>query len=47
MTLLALFQDASQSMASAHAAIKYIVLALAGHMDNILGKYKVVHLFKY
>lgn len=47
MTLLALFQGASQSMASVHAAIKYIVLALSGHMDNILGKYKVVHLLKY
>lgn len=42
MMLLALFQGARQSMASAHAAIRYIVLALSGHMDNILGKYKVL-----
>ncbi|XP_020872334.1 uncharacterized protein LOC9306524 isoform X1 [Arabidopsis lyrata subsp. lyrata] len=40
--LLGTLQGASQSMASVHAAIKYIVLALSGHMDNILGKYKEV-----
>lgn len=35
------FQGARHSLARARAALKYIVLALSGHMDDILGKYKV------
>lgn len=35
------FQGARHSLAQARAALKYIVLALSGHMDDILGKYKV------
>ena len=37
------FQGAGRSVARAFAALKYIVLALSGHMDDILGKYKVFH----
>ncbi|XP_010528687.1 PREDICTED: uncharacterized protein LOC104805731 isoform X2 [Tarenaya hassleriana] len=40
--LLGTIQGARQSMASARAALKYIVLALSGYIDNILGKYKEV-----
>lgn len=40
--LLGIIQDAHNSLVRARAALKYIVLALSGHMDNILGKYKEV-----
>ncbi|OMP05656.1 Tubulin binding cofactor A [Corchorus olitorius] len=40
--LLGIIQGAQHSMARARAALKYIVLALSGHMDDILGKYKEV-----
>lgn len=36
-------QDAHNSLIRARAALKYIVLALSGHMDDILGKYKVLN----
>ncbi|KAE9611172.1 hypothetical protein Lal_00012079 [Lupinus albus] len=40
--LLGIIQDAPNSLIRARAALKYIVLALSGHMDDILGKYKEV-----
>ncbi|XVE62395.1 hypothetical protein DITRI_Ditri06bG0115100 [Diplodiscus trichospermus] len=40
--LLGIIQGARHAIARARAALKYIVLALSGHMDDILGKYKVV-----
>lgn len=40
--LLGAIQDAKHSLARARAALKYIVLAISGHMDDILGKYKEV-----
>ncbi|XP_068470869.1 uncharacterized protein [Phaseolus vulgaris] len=40
--LLGIIQDAHNSLVRARAALKYIVLALSGHMDDILGKYKEV-----
>ncbi|KAL3573924.1 hypothetical protein D5086_024537 [Populus alba] len=40
--LLGTIQGARHSLARARAALKYIVLALSGHMDDILGKYKEV-----
>ncbi|XP_022718696.1 uncharacterized protein LOC111276964 isoform X3 [Durio zibethinus] len=42
--LLGIIQGARHTMAHARAraALKYIVLALSGHMDDILGKYKEV-----
>ncbi|XP_061338809.1 uncharacterized protein LOC133285568 isoform X2 [Gastrolobium bilobum] len=40
--LLGIIQDAHNSLVCARAALKYIVLALSGHMDDILGKYKEV-----
>ncbi|XP_037492516.1 uncharacterized protein LOC105632528 isoform X3 [Jatropha curcas] len=40
--LLGTIQGARHSPARARAALKYIVLALSGHMDDILGKYKEV-----
>jgi len=36
------YQDAHNSLIRARAALKYIVLALSGHVDDILGKYKVL-----
>lgn len=30
-------------MTRARAALKYIILALSGHMDDIMGRYKVLH----
>ncbi|XP_030480176.2 uncharacterized protein LOC115697350 isoform X1 [Cannabis sativa] len=39
--LLGTIQD-KHSLARARAALKYIVLAISGHMDDILGKYKEV-----
>lgn len=36
------FQGARHFPSRARAALKYIVLALSGHMDDILGKYKVL-----
>ncbi|RVW23087.1 hypothetical protein CK203_099975 [Vitis vinifera] len=38
--LLGTIQGARHSLAHARAAIKYIVLALSGHMDDILARYK-------
>ncbi|KAJ6693820.1 hypothetical protein OIU85_004588 [Salix viminalis] len=40
--LLGTIQGARHSLDQARAALKYIVLALSGHMDDILGKYKEV-----
>lgn len=40
--LLGIIQGTLHSVARARAALKYIVLALSGHMDDILGKYKEV-----
>ncbi|XP_048331486.2 uncharacterized protein LOC107428748 isoform X1 [Ziziphus jujuba] len=40
--LLGTIQAARHSLPRARAALKYIVLALSGHMDDILGKYKEV-----
>ncbi|XP_028765027.1 uncharacterized protein LOC114723053 isoform X2 [Neltuma alba] len=40
--LLGIIQDACHSVIRARAALKYIVLALSGHMDDIMGKYKEV-----
>ncbi|XP_027334716.1 uncharacterized protein LOC113849198 isoform X2 [Abrus precatorius] len=40
--LLGIIQDAHNSPVRARAALKFIVLALSGHMDDILGKYKEV-----
>ncbi|KAI4356168.1 hypothetical protein L6164_000211 [Bauhinia variegata] len=40
--LLGIIQDAHHSIVRPRAALKYIVLALSGHMDDILGKYKEV-----
>ncbi|XP_004510166.1 uncharacterized protein [Cicer arietinum] len=40
--LLGIIQDARKSPVRARAALKYIVLALSGHVDDILGKYKEV-----
>ncbi|KAK7285495.1 hypothetical protein RJT34_20268 [Clitoria ternatea] len=40
--LLGIIQDARNSLVRARIALKYIVLALSGHMDDILGKYKEV-----
>jgi len=36
------YQGAHHSFARARAALKYIVLALSGVMDDILVKYKVI-----
>ncbi|KAJ8763138.1 hypothetical protein K2173_025523 [Erythroxylum novogranatense] len=40
--LLGIIQDARYSITRARALLKYIVLALLGHMDDMLGKYKEV-----
>ncbi|XP_013443976.2 uncharacterized protein [Medicago truncatula] len=40
--LLGIIQDAHNSLIRARAALKYIVLALSGHVDDILGKFKEV-----
>ncbi|PKI63453.1 hypothetical protein CRG98_016120 [Punica granatum] len=40
--LLSIVQGASHSLPHARAALKYILLALSGHMDDLLGKYKEV-----
>ncbi|KAG1355466.1 hypothetical protein COCNU_07G015780 [Cocos nucifera] len=40
--LLGVIQGARQSIARARAALKYIILALSGHMDDVLAKYKEV-----
>lgn len=40
--LLGVIQAARQSVARARAALKYIILALSGHMDDVLAKYKEV-----
>lgn len=37
-----MYQGAHHSFARARAALKYIVLALSGVMDDILVKYKVI-----
>lgn len=36
------YQGACHSLTRARAALKYIMLALSGHMDDLLGKYKVL-----
>ncbi|KAF5451858.1 hypothetical protein F2P56_026920 [Juglans regia] len=38
--LLGIIQSARHSLTRARAALKYLLLALSGHMDDILGKYK-------
>ncbi|KAK3015426.1 hypothetical protein RJ639_006544 [Escallonia herrerae] len=40
--LLGVIQGARYSLGRARAALKYIVLALSGHMDDIMAKYKEV-----
>ncbi|PON87476.1 Galactose-binding domain-like [Trema orientale] len=40
--LLGTIQGAKHCLARARAALKYIVLAISGHTDDILGKYKEV-----
>ncbi|TYG63650.1 hypothetical protein ES288_D06G047300v1 [Gossypium darwinii] len=40
--LLGIIQGACRSTAHARAALKYIVIGLSSHMDDILGKYKVI-----
>ncbi|KAF3447573.1 hypothetical protein FNV43_RR12760 [Rhamnella rubrinervis] len=40
--LLGTVQTARHSLPHARAALKYILLAISGHMDDILGKYKEV-----
>ncbi|KAK9273545.1 hypothetical protein L1049_018355 [Liquidambar formosana] len=40
--LLGTIQGARNSLPRARAALKYIVLALSGHMDDVLAKYKEV-----
>ncbi|KAK2967245.1 hypothetical protein RJ640_016037 [Escallonia rubra] len=40
--LLGVIQGARHSLGRARAALKYIVLALSGHMDDIMAKYKEV-----
>ncbi|XP_050384796.1 uncharacterized protein LOC126801476 isoform X2 [Argentina anserina] len=40
--LLGVIQGAKHYLPRARAAIKYIILAISGHMDDILGKYKEV-----
>ncbi|PQQ04104.1 uncharacterized protein Pyn_20442 [Prunus yedoensis var. nudiflora] len=40
--LLGVIQGARHSLLRARAALKYVVLALSGHMDDMLGKYKEV-----
>ncbi|KAL8155208.1 hypothetical protein AgCh_000550 [Apium graveolens] len=40
--LLGVIQDASHSLARARAALKYIIVALSGHMDDIMARYKEV-----
>ncbi|KAJ4721404.1 Galactose-binding domain-like, Armadillo-type fold protein [Melia azedarach] len=40
--LLGTIQGACHSPSRARAALKYVVLALSGHMDDLLGKYKEV-----
>uniref|UniRef100_A0A7N0TIX9 Uncharacterized protein n=1 Tax=Kalanchoe fedtschenkoi TaxID=63787 RepID=A0A7N0TIX9_KALFE len=40
--LLGVFQDTRHSFARARAAIKYVVLALSGRVDDILARYKDV-----
>ncbi|KAM7273540.1 hypothetical protein ACFE04_028204 [Oxalis oulophora] len=42
--LLGTMQGACYNTTRARAALKYIVLALSGHMDDIMGKYKEVKL---
>jgi len=41
------YQGAHHSFARARAALKYIVLALSGVMDDILVKYKVIFWLKF
>lgn len=40
--LLGVIQDARHSLARARAALKYIIVALSGHMDDIMARYKEV-----
>lgn len=43
LVVFSCMQGARHYLARARAALKYIVLALSGHMDDILAKYKVLH----
>lgn len=36
-----MFQNARHSLDHARAALKYILLALSGYFDDVLGNYKV------
>lgn len=38
--LLGIIQEAGQSLARSRAALKYVVLAISGHMDDVLTEYK-------
>ncbi|KAL6905413.1 hypothetical protein ACP4OV_003014 [Aristida adscensionis] len=40
--LLGIIQAAGQSLARSRAALKYVVLAISGHMDDVLTEYKEV-----
>ncbi|XP_066387255.1 LOW QUALITY PROTEIN: uncharacterized protein [Miscanthus floridulus] len=40
--LLSIIQEAGQSLARSRAALKYVVLAISGHMDDVLTEYKEV-----
>ncbi|XP_072956255.1 uncharacterized protein [Typha angustifolia] len=40
--LLGVIQGARQSINRARAALKYVILAISGHMDDVLAKYKEV-----
>ncbi|KAJ1296047.1 hypothetical protein BS78_01G269200 [Paspalum vaginatum] len=40
--LLGIIQEAGHSLARSRAALKYIILAISGHMDDVLTEYKEV-----
>ncbi|XP_062200661.1 uncharacterized protein LOC133903346 isoform X2 [Phragmites australis] len=40
--LLGIIQEAGRSLARSRAALKYVVLAISGHMDDVLTEYKEV-----
>ncbi|CAL4932534.1 unnamed protein product [Urochloa decumbens] len=40
--LLGIIQEAGQCLARSRAALKYVVLAISGHMDDVLTEYKEV-----
>lgn len=37
-------QGVGQSLSRSRAALKYILLAVSGNMDDVLAEYKVIHL---